>query len=104
MTPLRRLALSTFLIGIGMIAFPTYAYAQNINGIFGIRSSEQFFQDGIERFERHIEVLQDGFEDETALTLDESIEEQRQRIEEEGLPAANEATDTTMDNRGPVVI
>ena len=76
--------LSTLLFATGLLAISTPAQAQNINGIFGTRSSEQFFLDGIERLEQEIDRLQDDSDPETdILIIDLSIEEQRQRMEQQ---------------------
>ena len=79
--------LPTLLLTIGLLVSATPAQAQNINGIFGTRSSEQFFLEGIERLEREIDDLQDGSNLETdPLRIDPSIEEHRQRIEQQNMP------------------
>ena len=91
MQPSKRLVRSTVLIvmgmsaGIGVVA--SGANAQNVNGIFGIRSSEHFFQAGIDRMEQEIESLQDRMEnDAEVLTIDGSVEDQRQDLEDDGIP------------------
>ena len=50
--------------------------AQNLNGIFSPRSSEQFFERGIERLEAEIEVLQrPPIDREELLDVDKSAEQ-----------------------------
>ncbi|MEM9217271.1 MAG: hypothetical protein AAGD25_23395 [Cyanobacteria bacterium P01_F01_bin.150] len=74
------------LLTTGILAISTPAQAQTINGIFGTRSSEQFFLEGIERLEQEIDELQNDSDPETdILTIDPSIEEQRQSIEQQGM-------------------
>lgn len=78
-----RLGLFSMLLGIGLSLIGGNAYAQNINGIFGTRSSEQFFQAGIERMEEEIRTLQHPIDDDgEVLMIDESVEDQRHELEE----------------------
>ena len=77
--------LSTLLLATSIFS-ATPAQAQDINGIFGTRSSEQFFLEGLERLEREIDELQEGSDTEAEiLIIDPSIEEQRQRIEQQSI-------------------
>lgn len=80
-----RLGLVSVLMGIGLSLIDgNAAYAQTINGIFGTRSSEQFFQAGIERMEEEIRTLQHQTEDDgEVLSIDESVADQRQELEED---------------------
>lgn len=103
MKPSARFApvLTTLLLATSIVARTTPAQAQNINGIFGIRSSEQFFLEGIERLEQEIDDLQDSSDAETdILRIDASVEEQLQILEEEGLslvPHVQPATEQPED-------
>jgi len=75
------LVLITLLtLGIG---WPSRVEAQNFNGIFFPRSSEQFFQEGIERMEREARALQnaDRMPNAPSLDIDESILIQQEMLE-----------------------
>lgn len=74
----------TFLMTMGLMTISGHAQAQNINGIFGSRSSEQFFQAGIARLEQDIDELIDETEVAT-LNIDESVNQQRRDLQEDEL-------------------
>ncbi|MEM9216128.1 MAG: hypothetical protein AAGD25_17505 [Cyanobacteria bacterium P01_F01_bin.150] len=84
--------LSSVILSLGLIP---HANASDINGIFSPRGSESFFQQGLERLEDNIEQLGTRYERERLekdgllplvepLRLDDSIEQQRQEIEDNG--------------------
>ena len=85
--------LSPLLLTAGILASATPAHAQTIRIIddfVGPRSSEQFFLEGIERLEQEIDELLDGAAPEAdteadILIIDPAVEEQRQRLEQEGM-------------------
>ena len=86
----RSTVLITLGLGTVMMPYARSANAQNLNGIFGTRSSEQFFQAGIDRMEQDIESLQArNEEDIEVLSVDESVDVQRQELENEGLSDEN---------------
>ncbi|MEL6322440.1 MAG: hypothetical protein AAFQ57_17625 [Cyanobacteria bacterium J06626_14] len=83
--PLRRstiaLGVFTTLFVFGAASLHDRAQAQNLNGIFSPRSSEQFFERGIERLEAEIELLQrPPVEPEELLDVDKSAEQQEQEL------------------------
>ena len=76
------------MLVIGIACFKHRAQAQDIHGIFGSRSSELFFEEGSERLEMEIELLQQPSNDnEEILEIEESIEHQHQdeMLSEQGL-------------------
>ena len=85
--------LSPLLLTAGILASATPAHAQTlriIDDFVGPRSSEQFFLEGIERLEQEIDELQDGTDiasdpEAGILIIAPSIEEQRQRIEQQSM-------------------
>ena len=91
--------LSPLLLTVGILASATPAHAQTIRIIddfVGPRSSEQFFLEGLEHLEQEIDELQDDADIKTdILIIDPSIEEQRQRIEQQGMSQDEEPSDNT---------
>ncbi|MEB3212142.1 MAG: hypothetical protein VKL39_12340 [Leptolyngbyaceae bacterium] len=77
-------AIAPILLGTG---FRTQAQAQDLNGIFFPRSSEEFFQAGVQRLEEEIRDLQnvdtEGGDRPDLLQIDESVSEQQDALEQE---------------------
>ena len=77
------LLISVCMMGVGMTS---KANAQDVNGIFFPRSSEEFFRAGVERLEHEVINLQRTYADsgdrESILDIDESVSTQQDELEQ----------------------
>ncbi|MEM9451230.1 MAG: hypothetical protein AAGA75_22210 [Cyanobacteria bacterium P01_E01_bin.6] len=81
----RSLSIATILIGGTGLFNPVQA--QNVNGIFFPRSSEEFFQEGVQRIENDALSLQEATTERSdrpfSISVDNSIPAQREILEQD---------------------
>lgn len=81
----RSISIATVLIGGSGLFSPVQA--QNINGIFFPRSSEEFFQEGVQRIENDALSLQEATTERSdrpfSIGVDNSIPAQREILEQD---------------------